>query len=81
MNKLRIAMAFLVLIFLAGCVPFAARVKVTECAIVSQRMNQLVKEGKTTREEEQEFIDLNAQIWDDFDKMLNRKKANEEPSE
>jgi len=69
----------LLLAFLfTGCVPFAAKTMTAQNAILSRRMAELVEENKTTREEEQAFIKVNAELWTSFDCLLNGKERPED---
>jgi len=63
---------------LTGCVPFAAKTMTAQNAILSRRMAELVEEEKTTREEEQAFIKINAELWTSFDCLLNGKERPKE---
>lgn len=64
----------LLAVLFTGCVPFAAKTMTAQNAILSRRMAELVEAEKTTREEEQAFIKVNAELWTSFDCLLNGKE-------
>jgi len=65
----------LALILLPGCISGQARLACKENAILARHMSELVKKGETTREQEQEFIHVNAELWQGFENLLNAKKV------
>jgi len=79
--KTRLVMITILAALMLGCVPHAVKPMAAQNAILARRMAELVEAGETTREQEQKFIQVNAELWTSFDDLLGGKVKKEDTDE